>query len=1237
MSNQINPVVNTLSLRLEELKNANRDMDFKNVIIYPNDSIEMAERRFNYVNRYIDFKKRTAEQNKERAFYINQIIKAKIPYDTLSTLTELKKIYDTDIKKAPETRRQKLINYVNKMYNEHKEYHDYLGDTFKPRATDTEKQLEDKANYIRRYHDFKTRTPQDNKEYARYVNNIRALNLEPPYLGTLEEVKKYHDNVISEFPELVEKYNRVKEEKDIKLSPIEEAKGERDEKEELIKLASDRKTRDEIKAQEGDIYTNLKKMYLNKNRVMTQEHMKQVIRLAKPADRLGISFTDEYGQKIIRNINFTSSANREAFLSALIDGYQIENLIGSTPSDGNVELALHRLSKPRLIQIAKHRRRGKAGHYFAYSNETKIPLYRYQIYKSSGASADENKDKYENGNKHCLIRCLELYNIPPAEISRVILLFQENTYFEKKDLTTVSDIIKKSIVLTFTDDKKADRVRSKQQYGRHAEIINIGLIEKHYFINEPVQYTAFYSKNYNKCKDYTRGPDILKFRGDDRKTPAPRYRTTEPYTDSFNLIRNLFMDSLFTPIAYREHETINKGGINLENIENEQKEFESKTPEIKSVRIFYADTETTVNAEGKHIIYMTGVVNETLENSMIYKGADCIEEMFDFVMDDTEWGDIINIYFHNLKYDAGIIQHSTFYKASIEKGNTLYSLKILHKGRTFNLIDSYKLISVGLKKFKKDFQLDFGKAEAIAYTFYKTDTPDIVSIEDYKNALAVSDRKIFMDMMMEEPEEFEYDEKNNTFNCVEYYKYYLNFDCLTLRAGLQKFNSNIEIFTEGTLNISNVLTISSLGHKYFSMNGAYDGLYNVCGNLRAYISKAITGGRVHINPLYKKVEVKGPISYLDIVSLYPSAMARLCNETGYATGKASYFRNIPDAKACYFIATVKITAIKKFQQMAMVCYRHEGKLLYVNEISEPITVYIDKITLEDWIKFQQIEYEILEGVQWCEGYNNTAGQVVSRLAGERARYKAEGNETMSTLIKLILNSAYGKTIQKTSNQQIIYRDSEEYIAKYYDVITEYRSKGRGQYRIVKNVIDNSYNLGHVGVQILSMSKRIMNEIFDIFNTLNIPVLYTDTDSLHCINNGLQSVRFEYARIYKRDLIGSSLGQLQHDFTLENAPDKKEIYASDSIFLGRKCYIDKITDGKRTGLYYKMKGVPEHSIINLADEKYNGDVYEVYRALARGEKLKFVLNPTILQPSFEFRNTAGIYTRPLGSFCRELEF
>jgi hypothetical protein len=51
--------------------------------------------------------------------------------------------------------------------------------------------------------------------------------------------------------------------------------------------------------------------------------------------------------------------------------------------------------------------------------------------------------------------------------------------------------------------------------------------------------------------------------------------------------------------------------------------------------------------------------------------------------------------------------------------------------------------------------------------------------------------------------------------------------------------------------------------------------------------------------------------------------------------------------------------------------------------------------------------------------------------------------------------------------------------------------------VEKICADNSFNRGHIGCAILSISKRIMNEVFDVANDNNYPIYYTDTDSLHC--------------------------------------------------------------------------------------------------------------------------------------------
>ena len=41
-----------------------------------------------------------------------------------------------------------------------------------------------------------------------------------------------------------------------------------------------------------------------------------------------------------------------------------------------------------------------------------------------------------------------------------------------------------------------------------------------------------------------------------------------------------------------------------------------------------------------------------------------------------------------------------------------------------------------------------------------------------------------------------------------------------------------------------------------------------------------------------------------------------------------------------------------------------------------------------------------------------------------------------------------------------------------------------------------FNYVHCGVEILSMSKRIMDKVFDVSNECGVKIYYQDTDSIH---------------------------------------------------------------------------------------------------------------------------------------------
>lgn len=246
----------------------------------------------------------------------------------------------------------------------------------------------------------------------------------------------------------------------------------------------------------------------------------------------------------------------------------------------------------------------------------------------------------------------------------------------------------------------------------------------------------------------------------------------------------------------------------------------------------------------------------------------------------------------------------------------------------------------------------------------------------------------------------------------------------------------------------------------------------------------------------------------------------------------------------------------------------------------------------------------------------------------------------------MLNSMYGKTILKKSDTTSIIKNNDavdNYIFNNFNTIKEVIRINERQSEIVCYDADKSFNRSHVGVAILSMSKRIMNEVFDIANDNNINIYYTDTDSIHMDYDKTPLLEQKYFDKYNKILNGKYLGQFHNDFSLDGAVG--DIYATQSLFLGKKCYIDKIqgkdADGNDiSGFHFRMKGITEAGLNYCIKTKFDNDAFKMYQHLSEGNKLNILLNPydkdtNKTKVMFEFCKGQGVKTRC--EFYRELNF
>ena len=274
--------------------------------------------------------------------------------------------------------------------------------------------------------------------------------------------------------------------------------------------------------------------------------------------------------------------------------------------------------------------------------------------------------------------------------------------------------------------------------------------------------------------------------------------------------------------------------------------------------------------------------------------------------------------------------------------------------------------------------------------------------------------------------------------------------------------------------------------------------------------------------------------------------------------------------------------------------------------------------------------------------------------------KKNKKKALSNTIKLMLNSSYGKTImKKTKSQKVIVNahkytknkngtlekiegvNLENYIFNYFNTIKCYRKLNDDKYEVERVKFDDSYNRGHIGCAILSMSKRIMNEVFDVANENKLPIYYTDTDSLHCNLGDVPKLEAKYKERYDKELNGKNLEQFHTDFDLDGAAS--EIYATKSIFLGKKSYLDCLestdSDGKKiTGYHIRLKGITKEGLEHQS-KKYDNGYFGLFNDLANGTKINFVLNPFNPDTNenkvlFEFKK-GKVTTRK--EFIREVKF
>ena len=869
--------------------------------------------------------------------------------------------------------------------------------------------------------------------------------------------------------------------------------------------------------------------------------------------------------------------------------------------------------------------------YFEYFNLTDIDLSKYQVYKKTDSAPYEQ----------CLIHTLKMCEISDEDIKKCLIyvskveksetgvVFKPVQYIQTTKLKEIANIIKKTINVEYFKECRENRIE-KKTYGDFKESIDVGIFGNHLFINDELPYTKYSISNYIDVKDK---PNFHRIYNSSRHYKDVKISVCSILSLMFKSkllekIENVIPENLQS-VHHFTNENL------LDNLENEQRLFNYNEKTDIKMDIFYGDFEN-INSNVKNIPFLGGVIHENKKEPTLFVGLDCVTKFLDYVINVTDKRKQTVIYFHNLKYDFALMKSFVNIFDICEKDGMIYSVNIFHKGRKILLKDSYKLFSKSLFNFGKAFKLDVSKEEGIAYDYYTLENymEEKTLIKNYMEKVKPNEQKQFLKNI-----EGKFQNDGLYFDSLAYYLHYLNLDIVVLQQAMKKFDElMIKTFDR---SIHKHLTISSYADNYFIRNGCYDGIYEVKGNLRHYLSNSIYGGRVNVLERVKKTCVEDKINDFDAVSLYPSAISRLCRESGFPIGDCKRWNSLIDLKnVSTYVVTVCITKINKKQNNPFIAYRHDSKIDYINELTNgPLVVVIDKITLEDYIEYHQIEYSILDGVYWNKGFNNTFGEKIEFIFNERLKQKSlktDQGDILQEIYKLMMNSAYGKTILSSTDGNKIIKDEKhflKYMFKNYNTVEYAQKINENQYIITQHKTDESYNRAICGINILSMSKRIMNEVMGLASENKIDVFYQDTDSMHMLDRDIPKLVKLFKEKYDKELIGNKMSQFHSDFSLGNC---KNVVAIRSYFLGKKCYLDvlegKNMDGKiENGYHIRMKGISESAFDDIA----KGDPETIYKKLCNGETIRFNLTNS---NSVKFKFSCdGVKKLVDGSFTRDVKF
>ena len=987
------------------------------------------------------------------------------------------------------------------------------------------------------------------------------------------------------------------------------------------------------------------------------------------------AYNSDWITKTLTNENYTQTLHqmeKHGWLTRVDDGsqYTYEDVVSSIVWDIVDKFYIRDLDNKQSKEELNYRA-NRGGSFFNYkptkavTKPVLIALHKCQIFESILA----NKEMYKC---NCLVYALTMAGVDDDVLDKIMCCDIGYRFLNACEVVKVLEKYGIKVTFNYMDDSAAAK---KNCHGHRKiaatdpeevlyDIGTINIYKEHYFLEFDTGITTSYLVH---MTDEGVDPEDCSLAS--KRWEGTRWRAaTGRSIPSSKLVSWLFANKYFKELSFAEYAAIpqlRRPAINeVKNIYFSEKYDVSNakhmgrtkcprcgwhpplvypecdicdgTPEIKAKfgsdesLIWFADFEAYTGKDSEilgnryksqHKPFCLCAHNYDGSKKLRFWGDDCAERLLEALPNKAI------VFFHNLAYDARFLAHYGAFGKAIQKSrNKIYSMFVRHQNKVIMLKDSLAMINAKLEKFPSMFGLDAGVKEVFPYDYYNetvcangNKVGDIALASAYLHNGAHHEFIANIDKIGARIDA-------NHFDMEKYAMFYCDQDVNILRQGYKKFRQMI--LDDLHIDILYKLTAPALAHQYFVEHVYKNNTEIKCfsGIVREFIGAAVTGGRC-MTAYNRKWYTNCDLVDFDAVSLYPSAMARLKIPLGSPKVLTKRQCNMDFlSKQDAYIVQITITANYIHHAFPIIRQPNEhGAMKWCDYIVKPVTMYVSNIYLEDIIKYYPgIQFSIEQGYYWNQGVDTTMQTVIRNVFNRRIALKKAGNP-LQEVYKLIMNSSYGKTIQKFVENEIVYKSgkaADRFRERNHQIIvSEVAIQGTNDMVAftIRKAINKQFSFPHIGVLILDMSKRIMNEVMYLAEELGLDIYYQDTDSMHIRKDQIETLATAFEERYGRKLIGKDMGQFHGDF------DGGADHAVESYFICPKVYIDKLDNGT---YHIRGKGLTRESI----DAAASGAYLDLYKRLYNGESIKFDMLAGG-KPSFDMGLDMTIHTR--ANFTRKI--